>query len=346
MPDLSRVALAPLLLIASGLAAGFLAERVLRPALTRLARRTPFKWDDVFVDALRGLLFTWLALAALLLAAPDLNLLPEVQAKIGFFGGIVFIATITLFAARFAGNLVSVLGDRGIVASTSILRNVVRLIVFIVGGLVVLDRMGVAITPALTVLGVGGLGVSLALKDTLSNLFAGMQIVASGHIRVGDWIKIESGDEGTVADIQWRVTTVRTALNTLVVVPNAKMAESLVTNYSRPSLEIVVRVPLTVGYGNDLARIERIAIEVGRDTLREAPGGVAEFEPFVRFGALGESSVALTLVLHAKEPAQEGLLRHEAVKRLHKRLTAEGIEAPYPVRTVRWPQGSAPPEKT
>ena len=349
MPDLSRLALnidpRPLLLVTGGLAAGLLAEKFLRPALARLAKRTPFHWDDTLVDALRGLLWIWLVLAALLVAAPDLNLLPDVEAKVRFFSVLAYIVTLTIFAARFCGNLVPVLSARGLVTSTSILRNVVRLVVFVLGGVIVLDRLGIAIAPILTVLGVGSLGVGLALKDTLSNLFAGMQIVASGHVRVGDWIRLESGDEGTVADIQWRVTTVRTASNTLVFVPNARMAESLVTNYSRPTPEIAVRVPFAVGYGADLERIERIAIEVGRETLKQSAAGMADFEPIIRFGALGESSVALTLVLRARDPSQEALLRHEAVKRLHRRLGAEAIDAPYPVRSVRWTGGEPPAEK-
>jgi small-conductance mechanosensitive channel len=348
MLELPRFApdLRPLLLVGGSLVAGLLAERLLRPALARMVKRTPFRWDDVFVDGLRGLLWIWLVLAGLLVATPDLNLLPEVEARVRFFCVLAYIVTVTIFAARFIGNLVRVLSGRGLVTSSSILRNVARLVVYVVGGVVVLDRLGIAIAPILTVLGLGGLCISLALKDTLSNLFAGMEIVASGHVRVGDWVKLDSGDEGTIADIQWRATTVRTSANTLVVVPNAKMAESLVTNYSRPTSEIMVRVPFAVGYGVDLDRIERIAIEVGRETLKESPAAVADFEPIVRFGALSESSIALTLILRAREPGQEGVLRHEAVKRLHRRLAAEGVEAPYPVRSVRWTGGEPPAEKT
>ena len=242
-----------------------------------------------------------------------------------------------------APNLVAALSDH--VASTSILRNVVRLCVYIAGALILLDRLGIAIAPLLTVLGVGGLAISLALKDTLSNLFAGMQIVASRHVRVGDMIKLESGEEGIVTDIQWRVTTVRTPLNTLVVVPNARFAEAIVTNCSRPTPEVLVRVPFAVGHGNDLERVERLALESGRETLRASAAAAPDFEPFVRFADWNESSVGLILVLKVREPGLEAPIRLEAIKRLHKTLASEGVALPYPVRTVRWEGPARAPEE-
>ena len=335
--------LTPLLFIAGGLLAGLLAERILHPALTRFVRRTTFRWDDVFVDALRGLLLPWLALAGLLLAAPELGLTPEAAGKLRLFVLLAYAVSLTVFAARFAGNLVAALSDH--VASTSILRNVVRLCVYIAGALILLDRLGIAIAPLLTVLGVGGLAISLALKDTLSNLFAGMQIVASRHVRVGDMIKLESGEEGIVTDIQWRVTTVRTPLNTLVVVPNARFAEAIVTNCSRPTPEVLVRVPFAVGHGNDLERVERLALESGRETLRASAAAAPDFEPFVRFADWNESSVGLILVLKVREPGLEAPIRLEAIKRLHKTLASEGVALPYPVRTVRWEGPARAPEE-
>jgi small-conductance mechanosensitive channel len=344
MIDLSRFAQEhrPLLLIAGGLLAGFLAERLLRPALGRLAARTPFRTDDLLVDASRGLLWFWIALGGVLAAAPDLALDPRFAAGLKTFGVVAYVASATLFAARVAAGAVSSLASRGLLASTSILRAGARWAVFILGGLFLLQILGISIAPVLTFLGVGGLAIGLALKDTLSNFFAGIQILTAGNVSTGDYVKLESGAEGTIADIQWRVTILKSRANTLVVVPNAKMAESILINSSRPDPEISISVPFAVGYGVDLERIEQIAVEAGREVLRSVPGAAAASEPIVRFAALGESAVEAILILRAKEPLSEGPVRHMAVKRLVERLRAEGIAPPYPVRSMLQPGGSEP----
>ena len=336
----------PLLLIGSGLLIGFLCERFLRPALARLAARTPFRTDDLLVDSSKGLLWFWIALGGVLAAAPDMALNPTFLARLMTFGIVAYVASATLFAARLASGAVTSLASRGLLASTSILRAGARWAVFILGGLFLLQILGVSIAPVLTFLGVGGLAVGLALKDTLSNFFAGIQILTAGNVATGDYVKLESGAEGTIVDVQWRVTILKTRANTLVVVPNAKMAESILTNSSRPDKEISVSVPFAVGYGADLERIEAIAAEVGRAVLQGAPGAVASFEPVVRFAALGDSAVDVVLILRAKEPLAEGAVRHMALKRLEQRLRAEGIAPPYPVRSVSPPRVEpGPPSK-
>ena len=94
-----------------------------------------------------------------------------------------------------------------------------------------LNAVGVSITPIITALGVGGLAMALALQDTLSNLFAGIHILAEHTIRIGDFIRLETGQEGYVEDISWRTTRIRMLPNNMVIVPNSKLAQSVVVNY-------------------------------------------------------------------------------------------------------------------
>ena len=116
-----------------------------------------------------------------------------------------------------------------------------------------LNGLGLSITPMLTALGVGGLAVALALQDTLANLFAGVYITIAGQIRVGDYLRLDSGQEGYVADIGWRSTRIRMLPNNLVLVPNAKLSQAIVTNYYLPDRELAVLVEVGVDYGSDLA---------------------------------------------------------------------------------------------
>ena len=103
-----------------------------------------------------------------------------------------------------------------------------------------------------------GLAVALALQDTLSNLFSGLQVVASRQVRLGDYVKLESGEEGYVTDITWRNTSIRALPNNMVIVPNSKLASTLVTNYYQPEREMAVLVQVCVGYQSDLKKLVRL----------------------------------------------------------------------------------------
>jgi small-conductance mechanosensitive channel len=162
---------------------------------------------------------------------------------------------------------------------SSLTRNIAWGVVATVGLLVILNGLGLSITPMLTALGVGGLAVALALQEPLANFFAGVFITLAGQIRLGDYIKLDSGQEGYVADFSWRSTRLRMLPNNLVVVPNAKLAQAIVINHHLPSQDLAVLVELGVDHSSDLAHVERVVAEVGREVMADVPGGVAEFEP-------------------------------------------------------------------
>ena len=115
----------------------------------------------------------------------------------------------------------------------------------------------------------------------------------SRKIRPGDYVQIENGAQGYIRDINFRHTTIRELANNLVVVPNAKMASAVNRNYSLPEQEVAVLVDVCVSYANDLTHVERQTLDVARETLREVSGGVAEFEPEVRYHTFADRGCAL-----------------------------------------------------
>ncbi|MBI2158983.1 MAG: mechanosensitive ion channel [Candidatus Rokubacteria bacterium] len=149
---------------------------------------------------------------------------------------VAIILSVTITVAGIVSTLIERASERRALGGpvTGLGQTVARGVVFIVGGLVLLAALGIQITPLLTALGVGGLAVALALQDTLSNLFAGAHLLADKPIRVGDYVKIAEAVEGYVVDIGWRSTRVRMLQNTVVVVPNKKVAESVIVNYDLP----------------------------------------------------------------------------------------------------------------
>lgn len=181
---------------------------------------------------------------------------------------------------------------------------------------------------------VSRLAVALALQDTLSNLFAGFHILASHQIKIGDYIKLESGEEGFVTDINLRTTQIKMLANNVVLVPNEKITKAIVTNYNLPDAEIGITMQIGVHYQSNLDTVERVTIEVARDVMRTVPGGVPEYEPVVRYHTFGQSRIEFTLVLRVKTFADQYLIKHECIKRLQQRYAQEQIIIPYPIRTI------------
>jgi small-conductance mechanosensitive channel len=155
-------------------------------------------------------------------------------------------------------------------------------------------------------------------------------------------VKLDSGQEGYVADFSWRSTRLRMLANNLIVVPNAKLAQAIVVNHHLPSQDLAVLVDVGVDYASDLRHVERVVVDVGRGVMREVTGGVPEFEPFIRYHTFGGSSIDFTVILRAKEFVDQYLIKHEFVKRLHARFNDEGIVIPFPIRTIAYRE--APPD--
>jgi small-conductance mechanosensitive channel len=223
-------------------------------------------------------------------------------------------------------------------AGSSLTRNIARIFIFSIGLLIILNSLGISITPILATLGVGGLAVALALQDTLSNLFAGFHISVAKQVRIGDYIKLETGEEGYVVDINWRSTKIKMLPNNLVLIPNDKLNKAIIVNYYLPDKEMAVLVDLGVHYNSDLEKVERVTCEVAKSVMLEVGGGVDYFDPFIRYNAFGDSSIKFTVILRAREFVDQYLIKHEFIKRLHKRYKQEGINIPYPIRAINYEQ--------
>jgi small-conductance mechanosensitive channel len=321
----------PSALVACGALLGLVSERYVFPRLERVAVARRWVGGDFFIASLRGVTLAWFLIAGTYLALLTIPLHPAARNVAHKVLLVVLIASVTIAVARITGELVSnyslSLRRRGTTSlpSPSILLNLTRLLVLTLGGLVVLQSLGIAITPLLTALGVGGLAVALALQETLSNLFSGIYIIVSRQFKPGEYIKLNTGEEGYVVDINWRSTKIREGPNNMIIVPNAKLAAANVTNYYQPNTEVAVSVQVSVGYESDLDRVEQVALEVARRVMRETHGGIPEFEPLLFYHTFGGESINFNVILRAREVGEQSRVKHEFVKWLHERFRREGI---------------------
>lgn len=341
MTVLTEPATLELLIIAGGaLGGGILVALAYRYVVLSVLRRRVERWGWTGGSALLGAIgampVLWALLAGLYGALRALPLRPAFLDALETGLMVVLVVSVTWVAARIAAGLVRAWAERsdGALPASSIFTNLTMAVVAVLGLLVLLQYLGVSITPMLTALGVGGLAVALALQDTLSNIFAGFHILASRQVAPGDYVKLSSGDEGYVEDITWRNTRIRAIPNNMVIVPNATLASSIVTNYFLPEREMGVQVELGVSYASDLEHVERVTLEVARETMEAVPCGVPDFEPRLRYHTFGDSSIDFRVVLRVTEFGDSYQLAHEFIKRLHARYRREGIEIPFPIRTV------------
>jgi len=206
--------------------------------------------------------------------------------------------------------------------------------VFLVAVVAMLGQLGIEITTLIATLGVGGLAIALALQGTLSNFFAGAYMILDKPIRVGDYIELEGGDKGYVQDIGWRSTKIKMLGDKVVIIPNSKIAESKLINYDQPTRAMSVIISCGVGYNENLEKVEKVTIKVGKNIQKTVDGAVKDFEPFIRYNEFGDSNINFSVILRAKNYVAQYLMKHEFIKQLKKAYDKEGIEISWPVTKV------------
>jgi small-conductance mechanosensitive channel len=313
---------------------GFVVERVLVAGLRKLASTTDIQLDDIIISSLRGIARWGFFFAGLFAAIPILPLPAHLSDEITIASRLVVLIFAIVVVARLASGVAGHYAHRLLPSSVSLAKIVVNAAVMTLGLLIIFQTMGIKITAMLTALGVGGLAVALALQDTLANFFSGIQILASKQINIGDYVQLDSGQEGFVTDIGWRAATLKMLNNNIVIVPNTKLSQAIVTNYSLQERDFAVRTTIGVAYDSDLEKVERVTIEAAREVAKRVEGATAEFDPVVRYHTFGDSSIQFNVIMRYHDFGAQFLAQHELVKTLHERYRREGIEIPFPIRTV------------
>ncbi len=330
----------PFIIIIVAFLIGLILRKIIGVRLARWARKTSTYADDIVIRELNRPFIFWCLLFGMYFAAQASALSPQWLDITSKIIQVLAIASVTVFLVRLTIGLLNAPSGRlkEILPTSTLTQSLAKIAIYTFGILIILNTLGISITPLLTAFGLGGLAVALALQDTLSNLFAGFYITLSKQVRVGDFIKLESGQEGYVVDIGWRATRVRMLPNNVVLLPNAKLAQSVITNYYFPETEMAVLVQLGVHYDSDLEHVEKVTIEVGEEVMKEVKGGVPGFKPFIRYHTFGDFSINFTVILRAKEFVDNYLVKHEFIKRLHKRYQKEGIVIPFPIHAINYSQ--------
>jgi small-conductance mechanosensitive channel len=330
------------LVIAGGAAVSFFSRLLLGWAGRRLAQRTTTTLDDRLIKALRGPVQTAILLAALYWAVRLPEFLKGQLAWINPMLGIAATMLAGVAAVRVVLNLMQWYAEQQALKSGSAIENQIlpllkklsAVFIYSITLIIILDRLNIKITALLASLGVASLAVALALQDTLSNLFSGFYIAADRPVKVGDYVKLDTGDEGFVENIGWRTSRIRMLANNLIIIPNNKLASSIIINFEKPTSDMGLVIPCGVAYGSDLEKVEKTAMEVAGEVLGTVAGGVPDFKPFVRFNAFGDSNITFSVILRVKTFTDRYLITHEFIKALDRRFRRDNIEISFPVRRI------------
>lgn len=218
--------------------------------------------------------------------------------------------------------------------SAIIIKRILTALIYVVGIIIILAELGIEISPLLASLGIGGLAVALALQSTLANYFAGMYITSDRSIRIGDFIEIGTDLKGYVHQIGWRGTQIKTIANNIIIVPNSKLADSIITNYSEPQQKLSIILPCGVAYNSDLEKVERVTIATIKKVLKKNRE-ISDMEPFVRFKEFGQSNINFSIIFRVKEIFDQYKTKHEVIKELMKAYKKNKIEISFPRRDIR-----------
>lgn len=320
---------------------------IFRRYIAKLASKTKSDIDDRLVSVISKPLYTAIVLAgiyvgliALTISQPYIEIIKD-----GFF--VIYVIIVAFGISRIIDIFVEkwFKSVEGVGKTPKLIDKVANMVIYLIAIMMILGYFQIEITPIIATLGIGGLAVGLALQNTLTNFFAGLHIISDKPVRVGDYVELPADNvAGYVEDVGWRSTRIKTLPNNTVVIPNSKLAESIVLNDSMPGNEMGVVVQCGVSYNSNLKKVEDVTIDVAKKIQQTTKGAVKDFQPFIRFHTFADSNINFSIILRVQTFVDKYLVTHEFIKALKERYDKEGIEISRPIRKVYY--GDNPPSKS
>ncbi len=309
-----------------------LVYRFLKGAVMKFVIKTRSYTDDGVVNMMTIPIFYLIIFGGIYLSLRSLSILQNYAVglnKIFFVLAIILgVIAISRFISSAFGHWLKT--QKGVHRTPKLITKIINGVIYLIGLLIILNFFNVAVTPLLATLGVGALAVGLALQPTLSNFFAGLRLLSDKPINVGDFVELDKMS-GYVEDIGWNTTRIRTLNSTMIIVPNSKLADSVVINSSLPKKDVGVQVVCGVAYDSDLNKVEKVVLDVARKVQRTTPGAIREFQPFMRYNNFGDFNINFWVMLMAESYVDQHLLMHEFIKALEIRFKKEKIKIAGPM---------------
>ncbi|MFQ5355489.1 MAG: mechanosensitive ion channel family protein [Mariprofundaceae bacterium] len=312
----------------------------------KLADRTATELDNLLLEAAEKpaswLIFIIGIIATVHILNPPIEIFPMLDLA-DQLGRIISISLGIWFLWRLTDGLAVYFKARAAKTETSLddqlvpfIAKTLKIFIVITGVLVVAQNLGYSITGLIASLGIGGIAIAMAAKDTIANIFGSIMILIDRPFTVGDWIKT-SEFEGVVEEVGFRSTRIRTFAKTLVNVPNSSLANMVIDNiHAMPKRRIKMRIGIT--YSTTPARMQA-AIEGIEKILCEHPGVDQDFS-LVKFDEFEDCSLSIFLYYFSKSTkwAEYLQVRQEVNLQIMELLESLELEFAFPTRTVHLEQ--------
>jgi small-conductance mechanosensitive channel len=335
--------IAAIIIIIVALIVGIIAKYIIRFITKYVVTKTETELDDKIIEALENPFLFGIFLCGVFLALLSIKSLEIYTTKIittwqitGFLLATFIVIKIVNIIFKYHKTTGLTIANKKVdMKYSNTLRRVVNIIIWIISGLLILKHLKVEITPLIGALGIGGLAIALALQDTISNFFSGFWIISERQIGIGDWIEIQ-GDEtkGYIDDIGWRTTRVRNFNDNFIVIPNSKLSQAVVVNFTKPNTQYVMPVSVSITYNSDLEKTEKLALETAKKIQKTEKIAVKDFDPWLSYKEYGESSINFTIGLKVEDFPDRFAIRHMFIKELKKVFDKNNIEFAYPTRII------------
>jgi len=305
---------------------------------SKLVLKTKTDVDDLIVKKIRNPIFYILIILGVKTSVIPLNIQNGFAQNLNIILNSIIVIIITYMISKTLSIIVDGWGkewskrtnssiDDGILP---LIHKAISAVIWIFGGLYLLNLWGISIGPFLASLGIAGIAIGFAVKDSLANIFGGIQLILDKSIKVGDTVKLEKGDTGKVMDVGLRSTRVRNWDNEVIIIPNGQLANTSVVNYAQPDLSAREVVNFGVEYGSDPDKVKKVAMGV----IKKVKTIVNEPEPFVRFINMGDFSLDFKLYFWVADYRQRFMTKDIVMTSLYRELKKAKIGIPFPTRTL------------
>lgn len=304
------------------------------------------KIKSIFLNALKGLPISMCLIIGLYWIVNTADYLPDGLVRIfSYLLFIVVVITLTRVVEKTLSGFISwKFSESGDISQSSLLNTLFKILVYASSALIILQELGISIAPIVTAMGVGGMAIAFGVQESVANIFSGLHLIVTKQVKINDYIKLGSGAEGRVTDINLRYTTITPAAEgSVIIIPNKDIAGAVMTNFSRPRKDVGIVINMGVGYESDLDLVERVTLEVARDIQQQFddydPNDASSpLHPAVLYQEFADSSINFWAVLHASVYTKQLKIKHEFIKAITKRYREENINIPFPIRTVLMPE--------
>jgi MscS family membrane protein len=284
----------------------------------------PVSWLLIFIGA--RIAFEYLVLPGIFQPVVEKAANSAIYLSVAAIGVVVVSTLIDHWGSVVAKRTKSTMDD----ALVPLFRRTTTVIIMVIVGIMVLDLWGVNVTGLLAGVGIAGIAIGFAVKDSLANVFGGVSLIVDKTFNVGDRIALDDGTMGVVQDVGIRATRIKTFDNEVVVVPNGMLANMKIKNFNLPDPTSRVVINFSVEYGADPDKVKNIVL----GEINKMEDVMADPAPLVRFDAMADSSLAMKAFFWVDDTSKVPDRKEEATTRIYNALNKNKIGIPFPTSTV------------